>query len=61
MIFVCGDTHMFSDIEKLESYMWDNRIKLTKDDYLIVLGDFGLIWYLKNDPDEKELMKWYNL
>ena len=60
MIFVCGDTHMFSDIEKLESYMWDNRIKLTKDDYLIVLGDFGLIWYLKNDPDEKELMKWYN-
>jgi hypothetical protein len=60
MIFVCGDTHMFLDTEKLESYMWEEGQTLTKDDYLIVLGDFGLIWYSKGDPEEKELTEWYN-
>lgn len=33
---------------------------LTKEDYVIVLGDFGLLWSGYQDSEEKYLTKWYN-
>lgn len=39
-IFVTGDTHGTLDAEKLSML----RGKLTADDYIIVLGDFGVCW-----------------
>ena len=59
-VFVCGDTHHDIDTEKLEKHMWPAGQKLTKDDYLVILGDFGLIWYEKGTYDEKDITKWYN-
>ncbi|ABS42545.1 metallophosphoesterase family protein [Clostridium botulinum] len=41
MIFVTGDTHIPRDIEKLNFVNYKN---LTKDDYVIICGDFGAIW-----------------
>ena len=42
MIFITGDTHGSFKLRTL--YVKDNFKDLTKDDYLIILGDFGGLW-----------------
>lgn len=44
MIYVTGDTHGDIDIGKLSRKRFPQQINLTKDDYLIICGDFGLVW-----------------
>ena len=44
MIYVTGDTHASIDIEKLDAKNFPQQNDLTKDDYLIICGDFGLVW-----------------
>jgi DNA repair exonuclease SbcCD nuclease subunit len=44
MIYVTGDTHGGIDMEKLDNDHFKEQAKLTKDDYVIVAGDFGFIW-----------------
>ena len=41
MIYVTGDTHANIDIEKLNTTKFPQQKNLTKDDYLIICGDFG--------------------
>lgn len=60
MIYVCGDTHHDIDYRKLTSKNWPDGKELTKDDYLIVAGDFGLIWYGSKNRQEEYLINWYN-
>ena len=47
MLFICGDTHRTIDIDKLYQYDFS---KCTKNDFLVILGDFGGIW--DNSADE---------
>ena len=42
-LFLTGDTHAGIDIEKLHIFNKEHP-ELTKEDYVIVLGDFGVIW-----------------
>ena len=57
-IFITGDCHGDYDISKLTSKKWPQGKSLDKDDYLIVAGDFGLIWSNnENDEFEKYLIK----
>lgn len=42
-IFVTGDIHGGYDIWKLEPINFLEGNDLTKDDYLIICGDFGII------------------
>lgn len=42
MIFVTGDTHR-TDLLCLH-YFCDNHLELTKNDYVIIAGDFGGVW-----------------
>lgn len=44
MIYVTGDLHGEIDIRKLGANAWPVGTRLTRDDYLIVAGDFGLVW-----------------
>ncbi len=60
MIYVTGDVHGNIDINKLSAKNWPIGNTLTHTDYLIVCGDFGLIW---DDPDnitaeEKYWLEW---
>lgn len=55
MIFLTGDTHIPIDISKLNSKNFPQGKTLTRDDYVIALGDFGLYWH-KN----KEYKHWRN-
>ncbi len=53
MIYVTGDTHANIDIGKLSTKKFPQQKTLTKKDYVIVCGDFGLVW----DASDRE-MKW---
>jgi hypothetical protein len=60
MIYLCGDVHHKTDIDKLSEENWPEGQQLTKDDYLIILGDVAIIWFIKKCDREKELIDWYN-
>ena len=58
MICVTGDTHIPLDIHKLSTENFKTQKKLTRNDYVIICGDFGGIW---NDSKEnKYWMDWLN-
>jgi len=61
-IFVCGDTHIPNDIQKLNSRNFPEQKELTKKDVLIQLGDFGGIWYAIGENKEQEYwLEWLAL
>ena len=43
MIFLTGDCH--SDFEKFTSKNFPEQKKMTKNDYMIICGDFGGVWF----------------
>lgn len=59
MIYITGDTHGEIDIGKLASKNFPQGNSLTKDDYVIICGDFGFIWNSKEDNTERYWMKWF--
>lgn len=56
MIFLTGDLHGSHDIDKLTSGAFPAGDTLTKDDYVIIMGDFGLIW--RGTEKEKYWLNW---
>ncbi len=58
--FVCGDTHNTIDIQKLRAFAEEEGKNLSKEDYVIIAGDFGGIWNNYSDIREKELLREYN-
>jgi len=60
-IYVTGDIHHDAEIEKLYPSNWEKGSSLTRDDYLIVTGDFSLLWSTDElDSDEISLIEWYS-
>ena len=53
MIFITGDTH--GDYRKLNTEIFPEQKEMSKTDYVIVCGDFG-IW--KDDKNQKHWLKW---
>lgn len=51
MIYVTGDIHADLDIGKLSMDKFPQQRSLSKEDYLIICGDFGLVW----DGSRREL------
>lgn len=56
-IFITGDTHQSLDINKLNSKNFPLNSILTKDDILIVCGDWGCIW--DGSGEDKYWQNWY--
>lgn len=56
-IFITGDTHGDVDWGKLNTRLFPEQKTLTKDDYLIVAGDFGVVW--GQDKTEEYMLKVY--
>ena len=54
-IFVTGDIHASYDIAKLSESCFDTA-GLTKDDYVIICGDFGGVW--DDSHQEQYWRKW---
>ena len=55
-VYVTGDTHGSIDLAKLRPRRFEAGSRLTKDDYVIVAGDFGLVW--DGSPSELETRDW---
>lgn len=49
-IVLCADTHGLSELDKVTSY-FDGRHGYTKEDYLIILGDAGILWNKAEDAE----------
>ena len=58
MIFLTGDLHGWERLPELGAEMWPEGNNLMKTDYLIILGDFGLIW--NNSEANKSWLDWLN-
>lgn len=56
-IYVVGDTHGDIDLYKLNSKFFPEGKKLTKDDYVIILGDVACVWDGANQ--DRYLQKWF--
>lgn len=58
MIYVTGDTHAsFSGRFSMDNF--PEQKKMTKDDYLIICGDFGGVWEQEENKNEKHWLDWF--
>lgn len=65
-VYITGDIH--GDLWRLDEKNFPEQKSLTKDDILIILGDFGVIWWNKDIigeraavlEEEKEKLDWLN-
>lgn len=55
-IYITGDTHGEHSIGKLSHKNWSESRNLTKRDYVIICGDFGLLW--QDRPSEHWWLNW---
>lgn len=56
-IYLTGDTHGELDMAKVER-LAAHAEGLTRDDYLVILGDFGLVWADPPSERERERLDW---
>lgn len=56
MVFLTGDTH--AEFTRFSTDNFPKQKELTKDDYMIILGDFGGVWYDSNE--ERYWLDWLN-
>lgn len=57
MVFVTVDCH--GDFKRFSTDRFPIQKELTKDDYVIICGDFGGVWSYKNESNqEKYWLKW---
>ena len=49
MTYITGDTHIPCDISKLKTKRFPESKKLSKNDFLIICGDFGGVWNNDNE------------
>ena len=57
MIYITGDTHGMIDWEKLNTTEFPDQYGMTRDDYVIVLGDFGGVW--DGGKQDRHILKTY--
>lgn len=58
MIYVTGDIHGELGIRRLGSRYWPLGKTLSKEDILLIAGDFGLVFYGKNNALEQYWLDW---
>ena len=59
MIYITGDTH--SNFLRFTEEKFPIQTEMTKDDYIIICGDFGGVWTFEEESRrEKEALDWLN-
>ena len=57
MIYITGDTH--SNFLRFTEEKFPIQTEMTKDDYIIICGDFGGVWTFEEESRrEKEALDW---
>lgn len=57
-IYVTGDIHGELEVARLSSANFPEGKKLSKEDFVVILGDFALVWDRKQSETEKYWLKW---
>jgi DNA repair exonuclease SbcCD nuclease subunit len=57
-IFITGDIHGSISVNRFSSHAFPEGKSLTKDDYVIIVGDFGLLW--DGGKEDRYWLKWLN-
>ena len=57
-IYITGDTHIPYDVTKLTTKAFPEQKKLTKNDYVLICGDFGGVWTGPGGSDDFWL-RWF--
>ncbi len=57
MIYITGDIHGSEDIHKFSVSCFQEQKQLTRSDYVIICGDFGLVWE-RNSPHDRYWLSW---
>lgn len=59
LFYITGDTH--SDFSRFTEENFQIQSEMTKDDYIIICGDFGGVWTFEEESRrEKEALDWLN-
>ena len=59
MIYITGDCH--ADFTRFNTKIFPEQYEMTKDDYVIICGDFGGVWTFEEESRrEKEALDWLN-
>ena len=59
MIYITGDTH--ADFSRLNEEKFPIQAEMTKNDYVIICGDFRGVWTFEEESSrEKEALDWLN-
>lgn len=56
MIYITGDIHGTISVNRLNTKTFPQQKQMTKDDYVIITGDFGLLW--NGDKEDQYWLKW---
>lgn len=57
MIYITGDCH--GDVKRFSTDVFPEQKEMTKEDYVIICGDFGLVWaYEKESKEETHWLDW---
>ena len=57
MIYITGDCH--GNFERFEEYIFPEQVEMTKEDFMIIAGDFGGVWFSnEKHKDECEALDW---
>lgn len=57
MIYVTGDCHQ--NFRKFNTKIFPEQKEMTKEDYVIICGDFGGVWNKEvENKEEKHLLDW---
>ena len=57
-VYITGDIHGELDINRLSARNWPAGKSLSREDYLVILGDFGLVWDQIESKCEKYWLAW---
>ena len=56
MIFITGDCH--GNFERFNPSIFPEQNEMTKEDYVIICGDFGGVWHKDGESPEEEILLW---
>ena len=58
MVYITGDIHGGLDIGKLNTRNFPEQKEMTKDDFVIICGDFGMPWGGKLSGEDRYWLQW---